>query len=61
MTIRKRSAWVIVSAVMGMLLIFCIIIYALFVENHRKHFRKQLTEKARNTVRLLEEVKEVEE
>ena len=60
MTIRKRSAWVIVSAVMGMLLIFCCIIYVLFAENHRKHFRNQLTEKALNTVRLLEEVKEVD-
>lgn len=60
MTIRKRSAWVIVSAVMGMLLIFCCIIYVLFAENHRKHFRKQLAEKALNTVRLLEEVKEVD-
>lgn len=60
MTIRKRSAWVIVSAVMGMLLIFCCIIYVLFAENHRKHFRKQLTEKALNTVRLLEEVIEVD-
>lgn len=60
MTIRQRSAWVIVSAVMGMLLIFCCIIYILFANNHRKHFRNQLKDKALNTVRLLEEVQEVD-
>ncbi|MBU3743879.1 MAG: HAMP domain-containing histidine kinase, partial [Sediminibacterium sp.] len=60
MTIRKRSARVIVSAVMLMLLIFCCIIYFLFTQNHRSHFRNQLKEKANNTFRLLEEVKEVD-
>lgn len=60
MTIRKRSARVIVSAVMLMLLIFCCIIYILFTQNHRSHFRNQLKEKANNTIRLLEEVKEVD-
>lgn len=60
MTIRKRSAWVIVSAVMLMLLIFCCIIYVLFTRNHQTHFRNQLKEKADNTIRLLEEVKEVD-
>jgi len=60
MTIRKRSAWVIVSAVMLMLLIFCCIIYILFTQNHRAHFRNQLKEKANNTIRLLEEVQEVD-
>lgn len=60
MTIRKRSAWVIVSAVMLMLLIFCCIIYFLFTQNHLTHFRNQLKEKANNTIRLLEEVKEVD-
>ncbi|NDA60918.1 MAG: sensor histidine kinase [Chitinophagia bacterium] len=60
MTIRKRSAWVIVSAVMIMLMIFCCIIYFLFTQNHRTHFRSLLKEKADNTIRLLEEVKEVD-
>jgi signal transduction histidine kinase len=60
MTIRQRSAWVIVSAVMAMVLIFCCVIYFLFANNHRTHFRNQLKDKALNTVRLLEEVKEVD-
>jgi signal transduction histidine kinase len=60
MTIRNRSSLVIVSAVLLMLLLFSTMIYFLFVNNHQKQFYSLLKDKALQTVKLLEEVKEVD-
>lgn len=60
MTIRQRSAIVIVSAVMLMLIAFSVSVYYLLVNNHRNQFHSILKDKAIQTVKLLDEVKEVD-
>lgn len=60
MTIRHRSSLVIVSAVLLMLFLFSTMIYFLFVNNHQKQFQSLLKDKALQTVKLLDEVKEVD-
>lgn len=60
MTIRQRSAIVIVSAVMLMLIAFSVLVYYLLVNNHRNQFHSILRDKAIQTVKLLDEVKEVD-
>jgi len=60
MTIRQRSAIVIVSAVMLMLLSFSVLVYYLLVNNHSNQFHSILKDKAIQTVKLLDEVKEVD-
>ncbi|MCA6490069.1 MAG: two-component sensor histidine kinase, partial [Chitinophagaceae bacterium] len=60
MTLRQRSAIVIVTAVMLMLIAFSVLIYYLLVNNHRNQFHSILRDKAIQTVKLLDEVKEVD-
>lgn len=60
MTLRQRSAIVIVTAVMLMLIAFSVLVYYLLVNNHRNQFHSILRDKAIQTVKLLDEVKEVD-
>lgn len=60
MTIRQRASITIVAAVTIMLLVFSILIYYLLVNAHIQQFRDILKDKAIQTIKLLEEVKEVD-
>lgn len=60
MTIKTRTALWIVAVVSILMLVLCSFIYVEFKQAEQKLFQQRLKEKAINTVKLLDEVKEVD-
>ena len=60
MTIKTRTALWIVAVVSLLMLVLCSFIYWEFKQAEQKLFQQRLKEKAINTVKLLDEVKEVD-
>lgn len=60
MTIKTRTALWIVAVVSILMLVLCSFIYFEFKQAEQKLFQQRLKEKAINTVKLLDEVKEVD-
>lgn len=60
MTIKTRSALAIVGVSSIILILFSLVMYASLLAFEKKQFNERLYQKAANTVRLLEDVKEID-